>query len=1305
MSKRWRRIYAERDDIEASWYESLLQEVTVEEWDSAMSKAKSKSAPGLSGISYPILKQAGIKARKVFAKIASACIKKGEIPKKWKAEMLYPIPKSEEWNYNLNNIRPIVLIEVFRKCTVRILTIRLSKILKEKEILKGYNFAGLPGEGTASPIHIINNIIEDAKEKNNELWIVLQDIHKAFDSVSNEMLKLALKRIKIPATIVKFIAQLYEKREIEVITSVGNTDRFQAVDGIDQGEVISPLVWRIFYDPLLVAVQEEKDLGYKMKVSWPSDITSLSYKNFSWRQTAIAYADDTVWLAKSKSEMEKIISIAEEFFKINDIKINGKKSELIVINRRRNTNAPEEDAQIAIAGVAVKAKRKTEATRYLGIWISEKSGKECKTEVARKEIAQLTKAIKKKKMSLGQLVYINNKVLIPRLEYRLQCCLMPQNMCKKIHRPMLMLIKSKANLASTITDGTLTHKNLTGVRTLWQSQVAHHFTELATRLNDRDAVGQTTWLRLRQSQLNCKSIKSILELQKEELDKFKICGNLAFNIVKAAKSLKLEFRSSEMSDELRISKEGLVITSMLEKQALHSFCKDQKLNLFVVEQLLNMQGDKMLTWKQVKKLRGVCCKGKKASWFSKLEKTILYNADTNDRAVKTAFKKEGANPLCIRAELSLISEDRRRKEWVVWSSNNANRDLYLARIMRKKSPNKSFVMQHWKKTISQNSLEILIKCQGCELATVESPNECVLEKQFKNKRRVVKDSILKKNKDKNGVISFELEVNSAQLAPTGGRIASNEEMQLQQAEPTIVVETHEDEYITRNISSIVVQRQLKEILNRTRGGKRLEIFTDGSLVKDRSSIEKVDMGIGWVISKIDGEETNIEFCGKINDWPSSTRAELGAIWTALAASPINAEVVIYTDSTCAIKAIRKTQDLTKPREELKLMNGSITSQIVSCCRKKNLKLILIKVKGHSGIKHNEQADKLAKKGVRSKYGIAATGSWANKISVYPYWNGHLIDRPLREFIDIVTTTVLDTEWALSSKIREITSTERESDKSWKEAWAIIYEMKGSRCNSLKKSRDWVFRIKCMNKLLPTKDLLYRRSPSLYKDDRCIACFKETETQDHIATCEIYENIWLKAETEVAETILSKIKEKKNIKSQDKQIWQNALFGTQKNDKHLARKCLIRGIISQEISNRITIELSDKTKTENTIKLLLVKFFWKAFFERIWCFRCEVINEWETRNQITAQQKKGKRKENDTREEEMIERSRKKRKKDTNMEEASNNSARDKEKEEKTKKKRKVLEWAEEVIEEFVTNYIKPVWSSLFKPRPPPRNFK
>ena len=83
--------------------------------------------------------------------------------------MLYSIPKNEDWNYKLNNVRPIALIEVMRKCTVRILPIRLYKILKERDILHGYNFAGLLGDSTAAPIYIINNIVKNMKEQGKEL--------------------------------------------------------------------------------------------------------------------------------------------------------------------------------------------------------------------------------------------------------------------------------------------------------------------------------------------------------------------------------------------------------------------------------------------------------------------------------------------------------------------------------------------------------------------------------------------------------------------------------------------------------------------------------------------------------------------------------------------------------------------------------------------------------------------------------------------------------------------------------------------------------------------------------------------------------------------------------------------------------------------------------------------------------------------------------------------------------------------------------------------------------------------------------
>jgi Reverse transcriptase (RNA-dependent DNA polymerase) len=132
-------------------------------------------------------------------------------------------------------------------------------------LLRGPNFAGLPGESTQEPIHILNNICEDAREKKKKLWICFQDTAKAFDTVNLEMLSKAMERIKIPSKAINFIINLFENRKLKAITSFGLTDEIIAGDGLDQGETISPLLWRIFYDPLLNKIQTNEDLGYTMK--------------------------------------------------------------------------------------------------------------------------------------------------------------------------------------------------------------------------------------------------------------------------------------------------------------------------------------------------------------------------------------------------------------------------------------------------------------------------------------------------------------------------------------------------------------------------------------------------------------------------------------------------------------------------------------------------------------------------------------------------------------------------------------------------------------------------------------------------------------------------------------------------------------------------------------------------------------------------------------------------------------------------------------------------------------------------------
>src|SRR5262249_23466548 len=157
---RWKQRYKPISSIKEEWYENLTEEITSEEWAKALESTKNNSAPGPSGITYPLIKRASMEAEDFFRKLGSECLRKGTMPRKWKAGLLYPIPKREDWGYKLDNVRPILLLETFRKMVVRVLNNRLGKTLKEKKVLKGRNFAGLPEESTSAPIQLINCMME-----------------------------------------------------------------------------------------------------------------------------------------------------------------------------------------------------------------------------------------------------------------------------------------------------------------------------------------------------------------------------------------------------------------------------------------------------------------------------------------------------------------------------------------------------------------------------------------------------------------------------------------------------------------------------------------------------------------------------------------------------------------------------------------------------------------------------------------------------------------------------------------------------------------------------------------------------------------------------------------------------------------------------------------------------------------------------------------------------------------------------------------------------------------------------------------
>lgn len=77
------------------------------------------------------------------------------------------------------------------------------------------------------------------------------------------------------------------------------------------------------------------------------------------------------------------------------------------------------------------------------------------------------------------------------------------------------------------------------------------------------------------------------------------------------------------------------------------------------------------------------------------------------------------------------------------------------------------------------------------------------------------------------------------------------------------------------------------------------IFTNGSYNSNLSEQEK-PMGSGWIITSPAPNPESISFKGTSQYFPSSTKAEIIAIFTALITCPSNSSVTINTDSQAAI---------------------------------------------------------------------------------------------------------------------------------------------------------------------------------------------------------------------------------------------------------------------------------------------------------------------------------------------------------------------------------------------------------------------
>ncbi|KAG9296926.1 hypothetical protein G9A89_006881 [Geosiphon pyriformis] len=78
-----------------------------------------------------------------------------------------------------------------------------------------------------SPVFAVGSVVEDALEKNKEIWLVLQDMQKVYDLVGWHHLRNSLRHIKMYKRFIKFFGSIHENRVKKVMTDFGLSDGYR----------------------------------------------------------------------------------------------------------------------------------------------------------------------------------------------------------------------------------------------------------------------------------------------------------------------------------------------------------------------------------------------------------------------------------------------------------------------------------------------------------------------------------------------------------------------------------------------------------------------------------------------------------------------------------------------------------------------------------------------------------------------------------------------------------------------------------------------------------------------------------------------------------------------------------------------------------------------------------------------------------------------------------------------------------------------------------------------------------------------
>jgi exonuclease III len=1238
----WIETYQPLNYVDDSIYKILMDVPTMDELSAAISKLPKGKAAGPSGIDYELFQLASPTYIEQLRNLIEKIFKNEMIPEGWKIAYVYPIPKPKPWGSRLVNTRPITLLETARKLTVSILTQRLMKIIYDNNVLRGNQFAGLPSSSTFEPIRILNEIIQDANEEDNELWILSLDMSKAYDRVNIYMLEKAMDRIKLPLGFIRFIKELFLGRKNQVFTAKGLTDPYDVLVGIDQGEIISPLLWCIYYDPLLCHLQK-KNIGYNLRATKITNIYDNEIQTLEKVIPCMAYMDDTNIISNNLENLEELLESANEFYDLNDIQINKEKSELLL---RKPDVDDKKRIAIRFGGktITIKPLHPKDSMRILGVWFNAYDDNKFVYRQIYHEILQFAKLIKSKSITDKHMMYLFNVLIIPKIEYRAQVRNFTAEQNDKLLRPFRRVFKNKLKFAITAPNSIVENSLIYNIRSFNDNQLQSKITNFVIHINSSDLLGEIMHIRLTKIQTVFLLEKSILLEFPYDIDDVRKINRKYQNnyIINNLFLMKLNNFGIQQDNDVKkvknnyiggIDNKSLLLRKIIKKDSyIKNFKFLKAYQLIYLDQISTLRGDQILGIQLLQQRGYILEKMTKNHLGYHIEyEEVKREITTNGFNLKPEFVHIDQGTSLKGTKLLIantrdISRDCRKQFTNLFYSKDNDR-IFFGRIQE--FDNNYIVFKHFDYTYDNNNGRLILsKCQGCELNTNKDSRSsyCKVKQFYYNAFRInIASKYLEITLD--GCIIHEFQFSEIQEILRRYYLLYVDVQQQQMISRRINNNNthimgldHMDnrrEFISNYIDFSLCREKLIGISHNLIKRENQCIDNDRSSYNIYSDGSVIDLGkltsqstFATIVLDKDYQELD-RFVSSCSNWVSSYRAEMFGLLVSLIILPIKSHAKVYTDSSSMIEAYNQlmSQSNMSIRNILKIQsNGILWSIILEIIRLLDLEIELVKVPAHRDNYFNNLVDNVAQSAHNNFFNLAINLRYENVRSLnwVPTWNNIVIEKNLRKFITL-TTNVANLEKFLNlnrnAKYRTL-------NVDWESTFNNLNNEESFFETSFESSKFKRNKVRILIEELPTMEKMKQSFYSLYKHRKCPLCQIEDESFNHVWKCTGNQDAILELKRDHFQILLEEINinlsnkklfidELQNIGDIDDVIWE-----FEENNNKFTFIDIVKGIIPESLVDYVEYIVTTKSQARKVLYNYRQRFISKINF--LWKQRCEVF---------------------------------------------------------------------------------------------------